>query len=306
MNKVILKICFFLIPIALLLLGVEIFYRSVPNNYILKNENIQKRYNYAEVLIFGNSHTFYGLNPKYFNKSTFNISNISQTLYFDQLLFEKHVDRFDKLKYVILNVEYFTLSQEDNTDEDIWRKYFYESYMDLKVPLISKFDIDGYLLSLNRNFNTNIKLIRRYLSEGTIVDCNESGFGLNYKKESRISNFAEMAPIIVKKHEDHLFDFSKNKSRIQSIVNQCEKRGIKVILVTMPVTKDYAMGVNRSKVSKIFKTCLSIEKSNKNVRYLNLFQDDRFKNDDFFDVDHLHNEGAKKCSLIMNQFINSL
>lgn len=108
-------------------MSIELFYRTITNNYVVKTKNIQERYDDIEVLILGNSHTFYGLNPVYFDKSTFNMSNISQTLYFDKLIFERHFKNLKKLKYVIFNVEYTVLSQVDNTSEDVWRKYYYHA-----------------------------------------------------------------------------------------------------------------------------------------------------------------------------------
>lgn len=59
------------------------------------------------------------------------------------------------------------------------------------------------------------------------------------------------------------------------------------------------------KLQKIFATANLLEKDNSNVSYLNLFQDSRFVNDDFYDADHLNNEGAKKCSIITNQYIQN-
>jgi hypothetical protein len=303
MNKFITKTVFFLSPLIVILLSIELFYRIVPNNYLVKSQNIQERYDDIEVLVLGNSHTFYGLNPLFFDKPSFNMSNISQTLYFDKLLFEKHFKNLKKLKYVILNVEYTVLSQLDNTSEDTWRKYYYEYYMDLQVPIISKLDPKRCLISSIRNFSSNLKLVKRYISEKTIVDCDENGFGLNYTKENRIPNIKEAAPFTIVKHEDNLQDFTKNICRIQSIIDKCNTRGIRVIIVNMPVSSFYADGLNQKKLNMIFDACKLLEKNNSNVQYLNLFKDPRFTADDFYDPDHLHTEGAKKCSLIMNQFI---
>ena len=302
MKKIIYQTVVYLSPILLLLLSIELLYQIVPNNYTLKNKNVQKSYADTKVLIFGNSHTFYGLNPKYFDKPTFNFSNISQSLYFDQLLFDKHIDKFKSLQYIILNVEYTSLSQVDNTEEDIWRKYYYKEYMDLEVPIIANFDPKVYFLSSTRSFSTNLKLIKRFISEGTLVDCDEKGFGINYVKENRQLNIDKIALFTVKKHEDNSLDFSKNISKIQSIINKCNQKKIKVIIVTMPTSKEYSSGVNQLKLKKIINTCSSF----KNVCYLNLFKDSRFTNDDFYDADHLHNDGAKKCSVIINDFISKI
>ena len=186
MKKLIYKTTVFLLPIWTLLVCIELLYQIVPNNYASKNENVQKRYENTEVLIFGNSHTFYGLNPKYFTNLTFNLSNISQTLYFDKLLFDKHIDKFKSLKYVILNVEFTSLTQLANTDEDIWRKYYYKRYMNLQVPIgVKPKNAKSYFLSATKSFNSNMHLLERYFSEGTIVDCDENGFGTNYVKEKK-------------------------------------------------------------------------------------------------------------------------
>jgi RNase H-fold protein (predicted Holliday junction resolvase) len=176
--------------------------------------------------------------------------------------------------------------------------------MDLNVSIISTIDPNAVFLSSTRNFNTNIKLVNRYFSEGSIIDCDENGFGVNYTKENKLSAIEASAPITIKRHENNSTDFGKNIARIQSIINNCKKQGIKVIIVTMPVSSYYAQGVNQFKLNKIFYTCLELQKNNDNVQYINLFQDTRFTNDDFYDSDHLHSDGATKCTKIVNNFIN--
>ncbi|MFH7014817.1 hypothetical protein [Flavobacterium sp. FlaQc-47] len=303
MKKLIFKLIIFLLPIVLVFVFIECFYRIVPNNYSFKNENIQKRYQTTEVLILGNSHTFYGLNPVFFAKPAFNMSNVSQSLYFDKLIFDKHISKFKKLKYVVLNIEYTSLSQLKDTQEDSWRKYYYKSYMDLNVPIVSKFEYGNYFLSSTRSFNKNIKLVNRYFLQGTVIDCDLNGFGINYTKDKRFLNLSEIAIKTIKRHEDNLFDFSENISIIESIIHQCKQKGIEVILITMPVSEEYSKRVNKFKLDKIIKTAKLIEKRNPNVKYLNLFNDSRFVNDDFYDSDHLHTIGAKKCSLLVSAFL---
>ena len=128
MRKLIQKTVLFMLPILLILVSVELFYRMVPNTFTIKNEAVKECFDTSEVLILGNSHTFYGLNPKYFTTPCYNLANISQTLYFDELLIDTYYLKMKKLEYLILNVDYETLSELDNGDEDVWRKYFYKSF----------------------------------------------------------------------------------------------------------------------------------------------------------------------------------
>ena len=92
----------FLLPIMIFIGFVEYFYRIMPNNYSVKNSNIIRQHSKIETLLLGDSHCFYGLNPYYFKKKTFNLSNVSQTLYFDQLLFEKYYNNLPNLHYLVL------------------------------------------------------------------------------------------------------------------------------------------------------------------------------------------------------------
>ena len=306
MNKLIKKILLFLFPIFLIFIGFEIFYRFVPNDYSVKYATIPKKYNTTEVLIFGNSHTFYGLNPQYISKPTYNMAQISQTIYFDKILFDKYIDKFKKIQCVIIHIEYTSLSEIVETKENSWRKYYYQSYMNLDVPSIKKYDFTKYFLSSTKNFNANTKLLLKYLKEKTITNCDKNGFGINYTKEKKTPILKNTALTRVKNIEDNLIDFKDNIDRIQSMINVCKKRKIKVILLNMPVTNYFSEGVNQIKLKKIQNTCKIIAKKNDNVSYLNLFKDKRFSNEDFYNADHLHSDGATKCTKIVNYYINQI
>lgn len=306
MNKLLEKLFFYSFPIGLIFISFELFYRFVPNDYSVKYASVPKKYNDTEVLIFGNSHTFYGLNPIYFDKPTYNLAHISQTLYFDKLLFYKYISKFKKVKCIILHIEYTSLSEIVNTEENNWRKYYYQSYMNLEVPSIGKYDFTKYFLSSTRNIGANAKLVLRYLQDGTIVNCDENGFGINYTKAKKVPLLKENALIRVENIEDKLMNFDDNIIRVQSIIDTCKKRGIKVVLLNMPVSNYFSEAVNQLKLKKIQATCNSITKNNSNVSYLNLFKDKRFTNDDFFDADHLHEQGAEKCSRILNDYLKKI
>jgi hypothetical protein len=299
------KLILFLIPIFFLGILVECFYRFIPNNYTLKNDYINKNSNNIEVLLFGDSHCFYGLDPTYFHKNTFNISNVSQSIYFDQLILEKYIDKMPNLKQVIFCIEYTNLSQKDNTQDDIWRKYYYNYYMNLDTSILSDFDPKKYSLAFTQSLGMSIDLFIKYYKTNSILDCNPNGWGNNYNKANRIE------PSLIAKNrafnqEDGSLDFKLNSDRISSIISKCNKRNIQVIIVSMPQTKLYVSYLNKTKLNKIFQTCSCFQKNYRDVYYLNLFKDDRFLDDDFYDSDHLNEIGAKKCSQIVNKFIESL
>lgn len=306
MNTLVKKIVVYLSPLLVLFIGIEMFYRFVPNDYSVKYETIPTKLNTTEVLIFGNSHTFYGLNPKFFDRPTYNLAHISQTLYFDKLLFDTYIDEFKAVKCVILHIEYTSLSEIVDTEENNWRKYYYRTYMNLDVPSIKKYDFTKYTLASTRSVNATSKLMMKYLKEGTVVNCDENGFGTNYTKDKSVFITKKDALTRVKNIEDNLMNFDDNIVRIQSIIDTCKVRGIKVMLLNMPVTNFFSEGVNQFKLNKIQEACNVLANNNENVSYLNLFKDKRFTNDDFFDADHMHSNSAAKCSKIVNSYVEEL
>ncbi len=280
----------------------EVFYRTVENNYTFKNQRIISEYDQIETLVFGDSHAFFGINPEYFTSNTFNIANVSQSLYFDELLLQKHIDSLPNLKNVILNISYFTLSAIDNSSEDRWRRYFYQQQMDLKIPSISVFDPNQYSLALVRRFDNTVVLFGEYLQNGTVVSSYENGYG-RQDETNIVPDKEKISVLIAKKHEDHLYDFEVNKNRLQRMIDLCNKNGIEVFLIEMPVYKTYYNLLDTAKKEKINTTLSQLEEQNKGVHYLNFSQEESFIDSDFRDADHLTNEGAEKFSKLLNAIL---
>lgn len=304
MKSIAAKFLVFMVPILLAWGFVEYFYRSVPNNYALKRDCIHKKADEIEVLLLGSSHCLYGLNPQYFSKKAFNLSGISQTIYFDRLLLEKYIDQLPKLRQVVLCIEYTNLSQKDDTQDDVFRKYYYEAFMDLNVPTVSDYDPKKYSLALSRSLGASLDLMLKYHKKGTILNCDENGWGNDYKKADRILP-ETIGKERARAHEDGSVDFSVNRRRIEHMIQECKKRNIDVLIVSMPQTKAYSENLDQEKLKLIFKTCQQFETSNKeNVRYLNLFNSGDFVNEDFYDADHLNEVGAEKCSKLVSAFLN--
>ncbi len=302
MNKFLKKLRFFVIVIMAFWLCLEIFYRFVPNNYTVKHKNIQDKYKEIKTLILGNSHTFYGLNPEYFTSKTFNLANVSQTLFYDELLFKKHIGSLVNLKTVIIPVEYSSLSANENNPELLWRSYFYEAQMHIDTNTHGIFDLKKYSLTLSPPFSLTLKAIQKFAANDILADCDENGWG-NYHGVNIDFNNAAMGKIVVAKHEDNSLDFSKNISRLNNIISTCKQKGIRVILITMPVTSHYAANVNNIKLEKIRQAC-DLLSNHSNVVYLNMFQDKHFNNKDFYDTDHLNSTGAQKCSSLVSTLIS--
>ena len=305
MRRLYLKIALFLLPLLLVWLALEVFYRQAPNNYSYKDQQLQKVAPDVQTLIMGDSHAFYGINPAYFKDPTFNLSNISQSLLTDELLLEKHIANLPALKTVFINISYFTLSAKDNALESNWRKYFYHHNMGITAPSISFWNPQRYSMALIQRFDKSMALVQKYHENYTIVNATPLGYGMqdpsNIVKDKDAISF-----VIANKHEDNSLDFKRNTARLQRIIALCKKYEVAVVLLEMPVYPTYYNLLDTEKKEKIKSVLTTLSRVNDTVFYLDLSTDPLFEKQDLRDADHLTNSGAKKCSEYLNAYLKDV
>ena len=305
MRKLYSKIALFLLPLFLVCLALEVFYRQAPNNYSYKDQQLQKVAPFTKTLIMGDSHAFYGINPVYFKDPTFNLSNISQSLLTDELLLEKHIANLPALKTVFINISYFTLSAKENDLESNWRKYFYYHSMGIRAPSISFWNPKRYSMALIQRFDKSIDLVQQYYKNHTIVSATPLGYG-KQDMSNVVQDKEAISVVIANKHEDNSLDFKHNTARLQRIIALCKKYGVRVVLLEMPVYPAYYNLLDTEKKEKIKSVLHELSGVNDTVFYLDLSTSPLFEKQDVRDADHLTNSGAKKCSILLNRYIQDI
>ena len=304
MGKLYTKIALFVLPLFLVWLALEVFYRQAPTTYSYKDQQLQKVAPYTQTLVMGDSHAFYGINPEYFNSPTFNLSNISQSLLIDELLLEKHIANLPALKTVLINISYFTLSAKENDLESNWRKYFYYHQMGVRAPSISLWNPQSYSMALIQRFAKSMALVHKYHKYNTIINTTPLGYG-KQDASNIVKDKEAISKLIANKHEDNSLDFRHNTARLERIVALCAQYGVQVVLVEMPVYPTYYDLLDTKKKEKIKSVLSALTLKNDNVFYLDLSTNPLFEKQDLRDADHLTNQGAKKCSLLVDNYIEN-
>jgi hypothetical protein len=305
MRRLYLKIALFLLPLFLVWLALEVFYRQAPNNYSYKDQQLQNVAANVQTLIMGDSHAFYGINPVYFKDPTFNLSNISQSLLTDELLLEKHIANLPALKTVFINISYFTLSAKDDALESNWRKYFYYHGMGITAPSISFWNPQRYSMALIQRFDKSMALVQAYHKNHTIVNATPLGYGMQ-DASYIVKDKDAISVVIANKHEDNSLDFKNNTARLQRIIALCKKYEVAVVLLEMPVNTTYYNLLDTQKKEKIKSVLTNLSGVNDTVFYLDLSTNSLFEKQDLRDADHLTNSGAKKCSEYLNAYLKDV
>lgn len=305
-DRFLIKLFIFIMPIIIIFGFVELKLRDIPNSYNLKRIYFENQLESIQILVLGSSEALHDINPAFFELKGFNLSNVSQSFYYDSELTLRYIDKMKELKSVIITVFYSSFWYQLQDTKESWRDYFYFHYWDIKYPGLRWYDSRMYsfvmLYTPRRTLEYAKKLFRIDLSEG----LNRNG----WVPIDAIQNNPNLSDILgrerVKLHESIRSEsrYQDNLKIINNFVYELGKRHIKVFFVIAPVPSTYSKYTN-PKIREMNEHAI-LELSRKyNCQFLNYFTDKRFTMEDFGDNDHLNYVGAGKFSKILNDDIVS-
>ena len=103
---------------------MDLYLGNMNSLYKEKAEGLKKDAHEIEILILGNSHATYGVNPDYFTDYAFNIANVGQSIFFDKALTLQNIGVLEELKYVLISLDYHSLYFSSQRGErNIWSYY---------------------------------------------------------------------------------------------------------------------------------------------------------------------------------------
>ena len=297
-------ILFFFLPLTIILIGLEYGMRSVPNVYQYKNQWLEKNISTTKIWVIGASHGLYGINPEYFSKPAFNSCHVSQTLPYDAFIFDKFIDKADSLESVILPVSYFSLTYSLEQSDEWWRIKNYCIYYD--CPYHSN-ETKYHLEILGNPLPYYKQVIRvwHYWKDGMDSrGCDSLGFAHDYSKDKRSEEWWKGGDKRANSHTKNIEErkdvIRTNIDYLEKILISCEKKNIRVMLLTTPVCSSYYENIDDAQYELMVNTCEDMTKRHCNVIYVNLLTDSRFTVEDFYDADHLCEIGAEKLTRIID------
>jgi hypothetical protein len=306
MTKFFRKILILLIPVLLILALFEYKLGKIPNLYNTKRRSLENQLDSINVLVLGNSQPLLGVNPEYFSLKGFNLSNMSQSIFYDKELCLKYIDRMKNLKCVIINISYISLWYQLHDDLEEWRDYFYRQFWDIRYPGLKWYDSKSYSLLMLYTPQEAVKYATHLFREDFSENLNRNGW-LGYdtlQYNTFISDSAGKAR--VKFHDGLLWPsrYAEIYSSLETLVDECRKHKAEVVFITTPVLPTY---YNHTNPEIEMKNASAIkELCNKyGCTYFDYYRDNRFTVKDFYDNDHLNFVGAAKFSRIIDADIVS-
>lgn len=305
MKRFLKNVIFFGFLCCLLLLIGEVIVRHIPNSYSSKKLYIENHGEEIKTLILGSSHTYYGLIPELLGDSVFNLANISQTPEYDFALL-KHFSTFmPNLKRIIIPISYFTYVDPETEDDSSWTLAIkYKTRM--KLPIHSDFSI--YNLEIV-DFNSYKGQLSNLLFKKKSNKCSDTGFGLGYTLANRSQDWQSIGCLRAAAHTLNNPERWKTvRYSQQKLFDLALSKGCEIILITTPGYKTYTECLDSIQEMMMRQNISFLENNYGNypLRYFDFLRNPNFTENDFYDPDHLSEEGAKKLTIMLRDSLKKI
>jgi hypothetical protein len=276
--------------IALLM---EVMLRTMPNVYRFKNNILTEDGSGFEILILGNSHSYFGFNPVYFSRPGFNAGHVSQTYDYDLEILRRFTQDLSSLEYIVLPVSSFSFYERLSSSKESWRIKDYCLYYKIRTSDY----LPHYTEVLNGELAYKIRKLWTYYAGGKDnIDCTRSGWGTAYRisKPIDLEHAGESA---AQRHfrSDERY-FNEVSGILDSLIVFAGRNQVKVLLITTPACRTYRENLNAKQLERIVFTARLKDQNYNNCKYYNLLESELFTAGDFYDADHLNEKGAMKLT----------
>lgn len=290
------KILLYLLPIAILAIGLEIYVDSIPNSYTYKRQYMEQHADEIQTLVLGSSYAYDGIDAE-FLPCAFNLANSSQCFEDDYRLLAKYLPQMDSLQSVILPMSYSSLQMVSSSN----RRVYYTIYMDIypRWPL-SKYSFECFNLELMT------KKIAKHLLNENIVRCDSLGQRLGHTLAARPRDWQNTQALV---KNDRFVGASampyveENIQWLQQMAALCEGRDVNLYLLAMPILAEYREAMPKEQITLMERVMQDMAEKYHNVHVLDY--QSWGKEDDFYNATHLNTDGAELFTTMLMGAIQS-
>ncbi|WP_155827761.1 hypothetical protein [Gillisia sp. JM1] len=309
---------FMVLPIIVIIM-TEGFLRNKNSLYKEKIQGAIRDKEKIEIIILGNSHANFGVDPNAFDKYAYNLANVNQSIYFDKRILLSHLDEYKNLKYVLISADFHSLYFSSQGIRDVWsyydtgvryknKNYLFEDFSHTLFGYTPKIILSLFKREIIKHLSTENIVVDFPVQKGVnLKDTIKKGF-IGYEGKDVVAfnenNFQGSA-----KSWNQKVESSKEKLEIEEDLNGLLQilinRDIVPILFTTPTFVEYNKYLKTSFLNGNESDFDRISEKH-NIPYWNFMNSQLFKSEDFYDHGHLNKKGAFKFAEMLNDSINNL
>lgn len=277
----------------------------------------------TDTIVVGSSHAMNGIVEECFDRGIINFSISSQDIYYDFLHIKKACQEGRRpIKTCMINIGYYMLFQDLSLSKHmnylvrkVYEPLFHdihfmksgETYSPLRETLESgKGIFSAELIGMLCQEWSRHAVMEQGSYYGELVNRRGNNtLALEGVEWERLSE-SEKDAYAKKRASDHNRLYSHKESRIENgrlieeVATYLYERNIRTIFVIFPFTKWYNRYINPEYRKDIYQMLDGLKLP---VEFFDMNELECFDDGDFLDTDHLNEEGAKKASRLLNQFL---
>jgi len=310
------KILFFVLPLLVIVIMMDFYLTNMNSLYKEKANGLAEHANEIEILILGNSHATYGVDPSSFSIFAFNIANVGQSIYFDKELTLQNLKKLTNLKYVLISLDYHSFYFSSQRGErNIWS--YYGNGIKYPSDNYKKADISPFLFGYDPR--VSFSLLKKdilnkweFRDEDYFIDYDvELGVSLTDSTVKGYISFSGTEQNVFNteyyinriKGFDNLINSSTEKelvlNELGELISTLQSKGVKPILFSTPTFKEYNTFLDSSIINNnLIDSEILCKKYN--MEFLDYSINHDFIKDEFFNPDHLNKKGAARFSRILD------
>jgi len=306
----------FVLPLIISVIIMDFYLANMNSLYKEKAEGLTKHAKNIEILILGNSHAARGVDPSSFSTYAFNIANVGQSIYFDKELTIQNLKKLEKLKYVLISLDYHTFYFSNQIGErDMWS--YYGNGIKHPSKSYKKANISAFIFGYDPR--VSFSLIKKDLlnkwkfrNHSHFLDF-DTEIGV-LKTDTIIKGFISFSgtkpTIFTQKHYtitinryNKLINNSNKKEKVlgelDQLITTLQKQGVTPIFFSTPTFHDYNSLLDTKILHKNKSTAEILCKKYK-IQFLDYARQHDFTKSEFYNPDHLNKKGAKRFAEILN------
>ena len=312
MRRFLIKISIFVLPIAVVVLGVELYLSSYKSAFQTKAQYIKENEDKIECLVLGSSHNQNAINPEYIkNLNVANLAYSGQDLKLDFLLL-KEFQHLPKLKIVIIELAYHGLENATSPGYDrntIYLRFYKINNFD-RTPRLLDYSIflsnPGMYTSFLNPFMEKIP-VNKYGFVAELCDLEKSihrfknaQYDTAYLYKTRVNMFT------TRHNTESIDNFNNNTRFFENMIQMCLNHKLKVLVITPPLYKTYYELINANKKKRTEQFIARAKSKFPSIVYKDFSTGDGFSVYDFMNYDHLNPVGAEKFSKIIDSVLQNI
>ncbi len=309
MKRFLKQILLFIIPLAVIGIGIEIMLRNVPNPYTYKRTLLEKNLDGIKHLCIGSSVVNNGFDPAFFADSTFNFAFGGQWLRYNTLLLERYIGKMPNLENIILGICYRTMWEDEYNPVTGEREDDMITYYNLYLDIDHETTWKHHSELITTGHLAFKKFTKYYLAQKNTVTCDS--LGLDRAKDGMKSDekkYGELTKMVDKHSKCHYNKadevYRQNIEQLKKMADLCLLHNINLHIVIPPSLAEYCQLADKEQTRLMYSALEEINSPDDNIFIYDYFTDNRFTSDDFYDGNHLRSSsGAAKFTKILSEDI---